>query len=206
MRRNGLILVLVLVAASASANTYTVTTTADSGAGSFRQAILDANANAGPDTIAFNIAGSGVQTISLASALAPLTSPVTIDGYTQPGASPNTQPFGQGLNTVLRIQVTAAPAVGTCFAVQTSDTTIKGLVVNGCTTSVDIQSGSSYVPPPCNGDFADVACPGNPFADWIEQLAAEGITGGCGGGNYCPAQAVRRDQMAAFLYNTFQFP
>ena len=65
--------------------------------------------------------------------------------------------------------------------------------------------GSSYVPPVCSGDFADVPCPSQ-FADWIEQLSAEGITGGCGGSNYCPAQAVRRDQMAAFLYNTFQFP
>jgi hypothetical protein len=65
--------------------------------------------------------------------------------------------------------------------------------------------GSSFVPPPCDGDFADVACPGNPFGDWIEELAEEGITGGCGGGNYCPLQAVRRDQMAAFLGNTFQF-
>ena len=66
--------------------------------------------------------------------------------------------------------------------------------------------GSTYVPPACTGDFADVPCPGNPFADWIEQLSAEGITGGCGGGNYCPALPVRRDQMAAFVYNTFQFP
>jgi hypothetical protein len=65
--------------------------------------------------------------------------------------------------------------------------------------------GSSYVPPACSGDFLDVPCPSQ-FADWIEQLAAESITGGCGGGNYCPTQAVRRDQMAAFLYNTFQFP
>jgi hypothetical protein len=65
--------------------------------------------------------------------------------------------------------------------------------------------GSSYVPPACSGDFSDVPCPSQ-FADWIEQLAAESITGGCGGGNYCPTQAVRRDQMAAFLYNTFQFP
>ena len=65
--------------------------------------------------------------------------------------------------------------------------------------------GSSYVPPPCSGDFPDVPCPSQ-FADWIEQLAAEGITGGCGGGNYCPTQAVRRDQMAAFLQNTFLFP
>jgi IPT/TIG domain/S-layer homology domain len=64
--------------------------------------------------------------------------------------------------------------------------------------------GSTYVPPVCSGDFADVPCPSQ-FADWIEQLAAEGITGGCGGPNYCPTQAVRRDQMAAFLYNTFQF-
>ena len=63
--------------------------------------------------------------------------------------------------------------------------------------------GSSYVPPACTGDFADVPCPSQ-FADWIEQLAAEGITGGCGGSNYCPTTAVRRDQMAAFLYNTFQ--
>jgi len=58
--------------------------------------------------------------------------------------------------------------------------------------------GICYTPPPCAGIFADVPCP-SLFADWIEALAAEGITGGCGGGNYCPAGAVRRDQMAAFL-------
>ena len=143
MFRAGVGFGLLLAAASSLANTFTVTTTADSGAGSLRQAILDANANAGADTIAFNIAGSGVHTITLASLLAPLTSPVTIDGYTQSGASANTQPFGQGLNTVLRIQVTGGAGVGTCFTVQASDTTIKGLVVNGCTTSVDIQSGSN---------------------------------------------------------------
>ena len=65
--------------------------------------------------------------------------------------------------------------------------------------------GSSYVPPPCSGDFADVACPST-FADWIEQLAAEGVTGGCGGGNYCPLNNVTRGQMAAFLVNTFSLP
>ncbi len=58
--------------------------------------------------------------------------------------------------------------------------------------------GSSFVAPPCNGIFGDVPCPSQ-FADWIEQLAAEGITGGCGGGNYCPSSLVTRDQMAAFL-------
>jgi hypothetical protein len=66
--------------------------------------------------------------------------------------------------------------------------------------------GSAYVPPPCDGDFNDVACPGNPFANWIEQLAAENITGGCGGSNYCPLNNVTRGQMAAFLVNTFNLP
>ncbi len=64
------------------------------------------------------------------------------------------------------------------------------------------EHGSSYVPPACTGIFDDVACPGNPFADWIEQLSAEGITAGCGGDNYCPDNPVRRDQMAVFLLKT----
>jgi hypothetical protein len=58
--------------------------------------------------------------------------------------------------------------------------------------------GAGYLPPACAGVFADVPCPSQ-FADWIEQLAAEGITGGCGGGNYCPNNPVTRQQMAVFL-------
>jgi len=65
------------------------------------------------------------------------------------------------------------------------------------------EHGSSYVPPTCAGVFADVPCP-SPFADWVEQLAAEGVTGGCGGGNYCPTASVTRAQMAVFLLKTSQ--
>jgi len=65
--------------------------------------------------------------------------------------------------------------------------------------------GSTFTPPECHGDFNDVACPST-FADWIEFLASEGITGGCGSGNFCPVNPVRRDQMAAFLVNTFTLP
>jgi len=61
---------------------------------------------------------------------------------------------------------------------------------------------SSYTPPACTGIFADVACPGGFAVDWIEELSNEGITGGCGGGNYCPNNPVRRDQMAVFLLKT----
>jgi hypothetical protein len=60
--------------------------------------------------------------------------------------------------------------------------------------------GSSYVPPPVgvSTGFGDVA-PGYWAAAFIKQLAAEGITSGCGGGNYCPENPVTRDQMAVFL-------
>jgi len=65
--------------------------------------------------------------------------------------------------------------------------------------------GSGYFPPAPTGIFSDV--PTNYWAAaWIEQLAAEGITSGCGGGNYCPATNVTRDQMAVFLQKTFGLP
>ncbi len=68
------------------------------------------------------------------------------------------------------------------------------------------EHGSAYEPPPCTpGLFSDVACPG-PFADWIQQLAAEGITAGCGPGVYCPSQPVTRGQMSVFLLKTKEGP
>jgi cysteine-rich repeat protein len=63
------------------------------------------------------------------------------------------------------------------------------------------EHGSAYVPPACSGIFPDVTCP-SAFADYIEQLFNEGITSGCGGGNYCPDNPVTRRQMAVFLLKT----
>jgi hypothetical protein len=125
-------LVLCLASAPLAANTYTVTSTADSGAGSLRQAITDANANAGPDTIAFAIVGSGVQTIQPLSALPTVTDAVTIDGYTQPDSSANTNDTTQGLNAVILIELdgTLAGAAVAGLTVSASDTTIRGLVIN----------------------------------------------------------------------------
>jgi hypothetical protein len=68
--------------------TFSVTNLNDSGAGSLRQAVLEANSSPGADMITFNI-GRGVQTISLQSPLPTITDPVMIDGSTQPG-SPGT--------------------------------------------------------------------------------------------------------------------
>ena len=64
--------------------------------------------------------------------------------------------------------------------------------------------GAGYAPPAVGSStgFNDVP-PTYWAAAWIKQLAAEGVTGGCGGGNYCPTAAVSRDQMAVFLDRTF---
>ena len=63
--------------------------------------------------------------------------------------------------------------------------------------------GPAYAPPPATGSvFSDV--PAGAFAaSWIEDLAARGITSGCGGGNFCPTNPNTRGQMAVFLVSTF---
>ncbi|MGI8858208.1 MAG: IPT/TIG domain-containing protein [Thermomicrobiales bacterium] len=57
----------------------------DTGSGTLRQAILDANAAAGADTITFSILGTSPHTITLSSSLPPITDDLAIDGGTQPG-------------------------------------------------------------------------------------------------------------------------
>ena len=75
---------------------FTVTNTNDSGGGSLRQAILDANSSLGTDTIDFNIPGAGSHTVQPLSSLPTITDTLLIDGYTQPGANPNTNGAGLG--------------------------------------------------------------------------------------------------------------
>jgi len=55
---------------------------------------------------------------------------------------------------------------------------------------------------PQTGVFADVP-PGSFGAGFIERLAADGITVGCGGGNYCPNTPITRAQIAVFIAKAF---
>jgi hypothetical protein len=64
--------------------------------------------------------------------------------------------------------------------------------------------GAAHVPPPAQGIFDDV--PPDHFAiDWIEDLYARQITGGCSASPllYCPEQPNTRGEMAVFLTKTF---
>jgi hypothetical protein len=95
-----------------------------------RAAIEEANDTAGADTIAFDIgSGTGSKTISPGSELPAITGPVTIDGYTQPGASTNT--LEDGDNAVLNVQLDGSGAGGSAggLMIEASDCKIKGLLI-----------------------------------------------------------------------------
>jgi hypothetical protein len=69
--------------------THVVTNTLDSGAGSLRDAITQSNTNNVATRITFNLGNACPYTISPASLLPQMTAPITIDGYSQAGATPN---------------------------------------------------------------------------------------------------------------------
>ena len=122
---------------SGYAATYIVTNTNDSGAGSLRQAITDANANAGADIINFNIAGTGPFTISPTSALPSISGTVTIDALTQPGASAGSP------NIVLNGASAGVNANGLTISAGANNSIIKGLVINGFTGAGIYISGTN---------------------------------------------------------------
>ena len=148
MRKSRLRLPFVLAmtfgAIGVHAATFTVTNTDDAGPGSLRQAMLDANAAAGADTIVFAIPGAGPHTISLASALPMITGTLTIDGYSQPGSAMNTRsPDQGGLDTVLAIEVTPASGNFNGFMLQlNADLTIQGLALHGFAIAIFGHSGN----------------------------------------------------------------
>lgn len=96
-----------------------------------RAAIDEANAHAGPDTINFNIPGSGVQTINLKTNLPTLSDTsgaTTINGYSQPGASPNTS--AQQDNAVIKIQLVGqGPTAFDAFRISSTGNVIRGLSI-----------------------------------------------------------------------------
>lgn len=109
---------LALLAPSAArAAIFTVTNVNDSGAGSLRKAIQDANATPQADEIRFNLGAS--KTITLASALPGITTPIDINGTSQPGWT----------GTPL-IEINGQNVAGSGFVVYSTGSKIRGLVIN----------------------------------------------------------------------------
>lgn len=103
--------------------TYTVSNTNDSGAGSLRQAITDANGNAGADSINFNIAGTGVHTITLASALPTITGTVILDASTDDSFAVN------GSRPAIVLDGANGNFNGLSLGAGASGSTIRGFVI-----------------------------------------------------------------------------
>ncbi len=109
---------------------FNVTNTNDSGAGSLRQAIIDAN-TAGAGVIAFQIPGSGVHTIAPTTDLPAITAEISIDGTTELGASANSNPMDQADNAVLLIELSGAnDSSGNGLVISGHDATVRGLVID----------------------------------------------------------------------------
>jgi CSLREA domain-containing protein len=139
-------------AADAVSATFTVNSTAEPGDGvcdviecTFREALNAADAHFGPDTIAFNIPGTGVQTITWDSDAPEITEALTIDGFTQPGSSPNTNATG-GLNAVPLIYLFAGPLAQSSYglAIGADHVTIRGLAIDGFYDGVLVGCGCGY--------------------------------------------------------------
>jgi hypothetical protein len=99
-----------------------------------RAAIEEANATPVPGTIfiGFSIPGPGPHTITPQTPLPTITYPVTIDGYTETGASPNTNGPGLGSNAVLMIEVDGSLVSCDEFGLHISagSSTVRGLVIH----------------------------------------------------------------------------
>jgi Concanavalin A-like lectin/glucanases superfamily/PKD domain/Matrixin len=116
---------------------FTVTNTSDSGAGSLRQALLNANVASDLNTIRFNIPGTGVQTIQPLSALPSVSSPVVLDATTQPGYAGT---------PVIELNGAGAGAGANGLTITGSGSTVKGFVINRF-SGAGIQVSGTGAPP-----------------------------------------------------------
>ena len=178
-----LVCAAILDVSTVMAATFTVSTTADSGPGSFRQAILDANATPGLDTIRFSIGGGGPQVIRFTGIIPGITDAVVIDGTTQPGFSGApiiTLDGDDNIGTHLRI-ASAAP------------TTIRSLVIiDFLGTAINVDSGGAVI----TGNYIGVDASGS---------VADGNNGGINVSENVDGVIIRGNVISANRGNGIEF-
>jgi CSLREA domain-containing protein len=141
-----------------------------------RAAIGEANAQAGANEIRFGIAGTGVQTIQLASALPTLsdtTGPTTINGYSQPGASLNTNQYA--MNAQLKIQVRGnGSSAFDALRITSPNNVVRGIAFFNLHRSIFLY-GSNAKANSIRGDFIGTNAAGT-FAHTASNLSANGVS------------------------------
>ncbi len=126
--------------------TFVVTNTNDSGPGSLRQAMLYASQSNSPppDTIDFDIPGTGPFLIAPLSALPTINHPTIIDGYSQPGASPNTSSVGDNAVILIQIDGTAA-GFPNGLTINGGGSTVDGLSITDFSDGIDLTGAGGNV-------------------------------------------------------------
>lgn len=166
-------------ASPTSTTTYTLTVADDAGC-----------ASVNVPTVTVTVAGTGAPAVPVVSApasVAPSASAVTAS-VSNPTANLYTWSVSGG--TITSGQGTAQIT----FDAGSAGTTVHLEVVETAAAGCDSSPGLANT----QADFLDVP-PSNPFHDFVDTIARDGVTAGCGAGDFCPASSVLRAQMAVFL-------
>jgi hypothetical protein len=163
----------------------------------------------GGDTGAVITSGQGTSQITF---LGPIPGAVTLDvvAYSAPGCGtasaqlaipldffdvPAGHPFHASIVKLARAEITAGCGGGNyCPGDSVTRSQMAVFLLKG-------DHGADWTPDPVGSFFLDVP-PGSFAAEWINYIAWQGITGGCGASIYCPGDPVTRAQMAVFILKT----
>jgi hypothetical protein len=128
----------------------TVTNTNDSGNGSLRSAVASAIAN-GSGLVSFDIgSGCGPHVITLSSPLPPITVPIIINGYSQPGTTANDLDVGDDATLCVVVESAGASAtrglIVPASATDSASLFVEGLAFsNFSDAAIDLGAGSGHL-------------------------------------------------------------
>src|SRR5260370_31386890 len=113
-----------------------VSSLAESGPGTLRQALQDANDSPDANLVVFNFPGPAPYTVHLLSALPAVTSPVIIDGWSQPGFS---------ATPVVELDGSTASNAIDRLVIQSGPSTVRGLALHGFATAIRLTTARTNI-------------------------------------------------------------
>ena len=133
-----------------------------------------------PNTIDFNIPSSQgpLYDIALTSALPAITSRMILNGYSQPGASPNTNGPGLADHAVLNVEIdgTNAGSGANGLVITAGGSTIKGLVIANFGSQISGSGGNGIVLQTAGGDLIAGNFIGtNAAGTAVKNIAGDGV-------------------------------
>lgn len=166
-----------------SAVSFTVNSAAEGNAtGTLWEAIAQANVIPGVQTISFNIPGPGPHLLDGETNVLPaITDALTIDGFTQPGASPNTNPVGSASNAQIKVEITGPSGYpGLVFQ---APGTLRGVAISGFDAPVQVESPGVVI----EGNYIGTNASGNQVGLHQQWIGVRVLGNACRIGGVLPA-------------------